>query len=92
MCNYEPLPSPFLPRYIDVGKVVFEQIHPHSYHVMTDVFIPIEWGQVKEEDRTIFFIQISPKLLNIVVRENPFIGAEERDDIRKFMDFLVSFQ
>lgn len=77
---------------MDVGKVVFEQIHPHSYHVMTDVFLPVERGQVEEEDSAVLFVEIIPEPLNVVVGKNPLVGAEERDDVREFVDFLVSFQ
>jgi hypothetical protein len=75
-----------------VTQLVFEQINAHAFHVLFDVLLPVERGQVEVEQLLVFGAEIQPKLLHVVVREGPLVGAEEADDVCKLVDFLVSFQ
>lgn len=85
-------PSPLLPRRSRITQLVFKQINSHALHVLFDVFFPVERLHVEVEELLIVGVQIAPKLLHVVVREGPFVGAEEADDVGELVDFLVSFQ
>lgn len=91
-CDYGCcLPSPLLPRLGSIAQLVFEQIDAHPLHVLFDVFFPVERLHVEVEEFLIVGIHVAPKLLHIVIRKSPFIGAEETDDVGELVDLFVSF-
>jgi hypothetical protein len=85
-------PSPLLSRHWCGAQIVFKQIDSHAFHVLLDVVFPVEGGQIKEEKLLVLGVEIPPEILDVVVGEFPFVSAEERDDVCKLMNFLVSFQ
>lgn len=83
----KPIPFPF--RGFQRRQIIFHEIYSHASDVIAEILEPIKIFQIEIKELLITFIQFEPQFLYVGVREDPFVGAEEGDNIGEFVDFFV---
>lgn len=68
---------------------VLENVRSCPSDVSVKVRIPVEVLHAKLEQLSVFFIELLPKLLDMLVGKHPLSAAEIADNVRKLVDLLV---